>query len=172
MTCSHVAAITVLVLWPVLGRAQAPPRPPTICRNCWPTECGAGTWIATRQLHAYPHPSDSLPAAFSIDSGRTFQVDSSIVRVTQFARAVLRQRHGRHAAGDTVLITGYSGEGYYSIWWRGRSGNERSFWDPGSSVAQLLVPLQQQWWLHVRQGRTPGWIAMSDSAPAHNVECP
>src|SRR5207249_3614690 len=120
----------------------------------------------------YTHPSDSLPPAFSVDSGRTFQVDSSIVRVTQFARVFLRQRRGRYAPGDTVLVTGYGGEGYYNIWWRGRSGNERSFWDPGSSMAQLLVPLHQEWWLHVRHGRTQGWIAMSDSAPAHNVECP
>ncbi len=173
MMTSRVAAITILSHWPVLGMAQAPPRPPTVCRNCWPTECGAGTWIATKALDVYGDPSNSLAAAFSIDSGRNFQVDSSIVRVTQFGRAVVRQRQGRYAPGDTVLITGYGGEGYYGIWWRGRDGNERSFWDPGSGVAQLLVPVHQEWWLHVRHARTGGWIAMSDSAPAaHGVECP
>lgn len=172
MTGSALTAIAVMALSPVLGAAQVPPRLPTTCANCWPTECGAGKWRATGPLHGQFRPTDSLPSTFSIDSGQTFEVDSSIIRVTQFGRAVVRTRRGDYVPGDTVLITSYSGEGHYGIWWRGRLRNERSFWERPSSVARLLAPLHQQWWIHVRHKDAQGWISASDSTPAHNVDCP
>ncbi len=169
---SKLAPVAALWLCAIPLRAQTPPRAPTVCENCWPTECGPGNWSAGGTLHARARPANSAILAFSLQPGDTFVVDSSVVWVTQFGRAVLQQRYEDYAPGDTVLITAYAGEGHYRIWWRGRSRNYRRFWGRDSAQAKLLNPVQQEWWIHGRLGRRSGWLAISDSTPVRNLDCP
>ncbi len=172
MRLSRLATIAALSLCAVPVMAQTPPRAPTLCRNCWPTECGPGNWTAAGRLRVQARPSESAVASFSLQPSDTFVVDSSVVRVTQFGRAVLRQRYEDYTPGDTLIITGYGGEGYYSIWRRGHAHNQRSFWDGDSAPAKLLRPVQQEWWVHIRHGNASGWVVISDSTRAHNLDCP
>ena len=171
MIFSRLPSVVIVALWPAILMAQAPPHTPTICEDCWPTECGPGKWSATGELHAHKHPSDSLPPLFSLRAGDTFYVDSSVVRVNQFGLAIVRERFDEYAPGDTLVITD-CGEGYCGIWWRGRPRLERNVWSGGSPRAELVRQLQQQWWIHGRQGTRSGWILKSDSTPVRHLECP
>src|SRR5258708_6593455 len=169
---SKLAPIAAVWLCAIPLGAQTPPRPPTVCENCWPTECGPGNWRAGGAVHTRARPANSARLTFSLQPGDTFVVDSSVVRVTQFGRAVVQQRYKDYAPGDTVFITADASEGYYSIWWRGHSRSDRGFWGHDSAQAKLLNPVQQEWWIHGRHGRRSGWLAISDSTLVRNLDCP
>jgi len=90
---STLAPIAAVWLCAIPLGAQTPPRPPTVCENCWPTECGPGNWRAGGAVHTRARPANSARLAFSLQPGDTFVVDSSVVRVTQFGRAVVQERY-------------------------------------------------------------------------------
>ena len=170
------ASICLIVACALPADAQAPPRAPTTCKNCWPSECGPGKWTARGEVLVHRSPTDSSPLGFVIHARDTFDVDSSLVQVTQFGIVVVRVPHERYAPGDTVLITSFVGEGNYTTWRRGRSGIEPEFWDNSNSAGapggELLRSLKQRWWIHVRRATHTGWTAVSDSTPLHPRDCP
>jgi len=141
-------------------------------RELLATEWGPGNWNAGGALDARARPTNAARLAFSLQPGDTFVVDSSVVRVTHFGRTVLQRRYDDYAEGDTVFITAYAGEGYYGIWWRGHSRHVRGLWGHDSAQAKLLNPVQQEWWIHGRRGGRSGWLAVSDSTPVRNLDCP
>jgi len=152
--------------------AQARPRPPYVCENCWPTEClSPCTWVVTRPIRTVQSPTDSAAASLEAAPGDSLEADSSLVRVTQFGLAIMRNQGGSYRTGDTLVVTFYDGEGHYRIWHRGAQRLERQLWGNDAAPARLLVPLRQEWWARVRRASRVGWLRLvPDSAPARSAD--
>jgi hypothetical protein len=153
-----------------------------------PTEsCVLGRWLACADTTVRERPGSSQWAIGQIPRGARFPVvgaelltlEPGVVRVTRDV-----EQGGRaFKAGETLLLLGHVGEGFFAVSYQGRSGTVEIFWPwkraGGFSVAGELVrdAVTERWMQTVVAGQ-PGWVqddAASIVSPAGQVElirCP
>ena len=155
------------------GRPVAPVRVVGAC----PFEgCQYGTWTTTAETTVYA-AADTTSAAFAVPAGTALEAEGGFVLVTRVGVSVavrptdLPLAYAETtplAAGDTVLVLDYEGEGSFRVWHGGRIGFSGAGagvgappgGDPADPYRRLVAP-RQQWWARVAapDGRA-GWLWM------------
>lgn len=155
---------------------------PYVAEGACPFECCTyREWRATAEMTVRREPSDTAQAAFTLAAGEAFRGLDGRVVVTEPGVVAVRRRiepevPGQPAftPGDTLYPLDHLGEGWFRVWYRGRTVETSSFsWAPldappatrDSAAAVVLRDPTSEWWARVRngEGRT-GWLRM-DGAP-------
>lgn len=149
----------------------ARPVAPVVVNGACPFECCQyGDWTLLTAAPLREAPSPAARVLLRIPRRSAVRSDSGIVRVTRVGllrvmRTVRAPDLGiDYQAGDTVRVLDYLGEGFYTVWYRGRqSPSPVGFDDPDLRV---LARPRSEWWAHVTwRGPTTsvsGWIRMDD----------
>jgi hypothetical protein len=159
----------------VVGGPDSRPTPPIVVRNHCGFEYGCEfrhPWLATGSLRAFRAQGDTT-TAFPIVSGDSLSflradtvVDSiGIARVLSPQPVLLEgSQTMTAAAGDTLLILEYDGEGWYRVWSHGHYGWVEAPWCGTASEVTLLRPPSETWWVLVRNERgLTGWLAIANT---------
>ena len=151
------------------------PTAPVRIEGACPFEgCTYGTWTTSAETTVYATAGDSTSAAFTVPAGTALDAASGFVLLTRLGETVALRPTELYlasrttvplAAGDTLLVLDYQGEGSYRVWRDGQIGFSEAgglAGPPGESPAlrQQVAP-EQQWWARVTtpDGRT-GWLWM------------
>ena len=164
-------------------------REPHIERNICPFECCQyGEWFAEGRVNVYPNPGSRAVIA-RIDSGQKFLADSGNMHFSQLGKVRLRSEltlvnaentdSVRAPSGAVITLLSYTGEGYFNVWYRGRTYSAFVFWkDPdvqSSSTNEPGVLIRQSrnvWWVHVRlPNGLSGWIRMDEADVGGHDAC-
>ena len=155
------------------ARPVAGPELPYRVEGACPFECCVyGTWTAERPLTAYVSPGDTSAVAFTVDTGSSFEADTGYVAVTQSGLVVVNQPMDIYrsyessrpvAAGDTLYLLDYVGEGVYNAWLADSLYQIESAGPSGPAYRTLREP-EQTWWVHavLADGRD-GWLWMDEN---------
>lgn len=160
--------------------SQRPTAPVRIDGACPFEGCQYGTWTTSGETVVYETAGDTTSAAFSVPAGTELDAPTGFVLVTRVGRSVAERPAEVFvsfedripvAAGDTVLVLDYEGEGSYRVWHDGRIGfaSEVAPLDglnPANTPFRSIVEPEQQWWARVTapDGRA-GWLWM-DRTPS------
>lgn len=164
------------------GTPMKRPSAPYVTSAC-PFECctyGAWRFESAVTLRAAPRPGAAIVAR--LGAGARVRADSGRVQVDTIGLVVADggfrdpDGGGEYAAGDTILVLDYLGEGFFHVWVRGERRQLplvdvlSSFGPPaaaGPRPLRELRPPASTWWAHVttpaRKGRGTrrGWVLMT-----------
>jgi D-alanyl-D-alanine dipeptidase len=131
-------------------------------------------WLAHDSIPVYAAESDASAVAFQLAAGERFQALTGNVHLQPTGVVVVHEdivrpsASGpvrRFAAGDTLYVLAYQGEGFFSMWHRGRVVSEEMCWGRPSSPCELVREPEQRWWVRARNGSgEEGWIDMEADA--------
>ena len=165
--------------------AERPTAPVRVEGACPFEGCRYGTWTTTAETTVYARASDSTSAAFAVPAGTALEASGGFVLVTRVGETVATRPDSLSlsyaeaaplAAGDTLLVLDYEGEGSFRVWHGGRIG----FSGAGSGVGtppgmdgphrQIVAP-EQQWWARVTapDGRA-GWLWMDRTSGVRGAD--
>jgi hypothetical protein len=161
--------------------SPAPPPIPYVSRDACPFECSTyGQWTAVAPIRVYSKERDTRQVAFTIQKGDTFRAVTGNVHVLQpgIARVLKSFSDGNtsYAAGDTIWLLVYEGEGMHVVWYRGTEAgyiDENCEWPPcdpnatsKDALTRLLRAPRTEWWVEVENHRgQTGWIKMPRDGP-------
>jgi len=163
----------------------AQPTAPLRVEGACPFEgCSYGTWTTSDETRVYTSPGDTVSVAFTVPAGTALDADRGFVLLTRLGETVA-ERDGELylasgttvplAAGDTLLVLDYEGEGSYRVWFDGHLGfsGAGGFEGPpgeGPALRQLTEP-ESQWWAHVTapDGRN-GWLWMDETPDVQGAD--
>lgn len=148
--------------------AKRPAAPLRVEGACPFEGCVYGTWTTSDVTTVYTRSADSTSAAFTVPAGTALEAPGGFVLVTRVGVSVAAQptelffsfeESAPLAAGDTVLVLDYEGEGSYRVWHGGRVGFSGAS-GPDAAYRQVTAP-EQEWWARVTvpDGRA-GWLWM------------
>jgi hypothetical protein len=153
------------------------PRMPYVDLGACPFEgCAYGEWTSTDSVKVRRERHRKSPVVFDLAMGdKVTAVTGAVVvlrpgRVEFTSPARLSSLDGmfRVAAGDTLFLLAYTGEGFTNAWFNGRIyrgvDGAASFFDvrcteePARCAGRVVEPPLTQWWVQLRatDGRT-GW---------------
>ena len=164
---------TVAISTDTRALAARPAAPLRVDGACPFEGCQYGTWTTSAETTVYAAAGDTTSAAFTVPAGTALEAPGGFVLVTQVGVSVATrpadlflayERARPLAAGDTVLVLDYEGEGSYRVWHDGRIGFSGTA-DAGGPFRQVVAP-EQAWWARATapDGRT-GWLWM-DRTPS------
>ena len=157
--------------------AERPVAPVRVEGACPFEGCTYGTWTTTAPTTVYAAALDTTSAAFTVPAGTALEAPGGFVLVTRVGVSVATRptdlfltfgETTRLAAGDTVRILDYEGEGSFRVWRGGRIGFSDAGvgvgappgGDPDTPYRQVAAP-RQQWWARVAApGGRAGWLWM------------
>ena len=157
--------------------AQNHPPMPFFEGSC-PYEFGCGfiTCIALAHRPLFAGHGDSSEVAFWMNPGDSLAHIGGVMYADELGVVVINDTAGltsgnKYSVGDTLFILGYTGEGTYDLWYKGRIVNEEVFWDDTPPheprpAAQALTPGKSTWWVHMenRTGKR-GWLPLINTCP-------
>jgi hypothetical protein len=172
MTFRRFAAVVlpVLMLCPVSISASKRHPAVYVDRGACPFECCVyRDWQARRPVTIRSSPRLNAKRIATLKTGANVQALTGFVR-TQAGRFRVKRNFGRFVAGETVWVYTYHGEGYFTVWYRGRLIKESLNFSPyGGSMGkrceetkycfgELDSELRSDWWVKIRlaDGRL-GW---------------
>lgn len=141
--------------------------------------CVYREWTAHGPVPVYAAERDTTDVVFQLSDGESFQALTGNVHLDPTGQAVLREdvveAYGRPdawwrlAAGDTLAILSYQGEGFYSMWYRGVILSREICWGTGPDGSPGLCELLREpvpyWWVRARTASgEEGWIDMNGYA--------
>ncbi len=176
---------------PAAPRTGGPPEP-YVSRGACPFECCTyGDWLLETAAPAFPVASTDPAPSFQIPANTRVRADSGNVIVARPGLVVadrpfpVQGTDGAPvvAAGDTLWLLDYIGEGYVHTWYRGQTyetSGEYWPWDPADAsapgapdyAARRLRDTDASWWVHVTlpDGRA-GWVRMDDVEATGDDAC-
>lgn len=131
----------------------------------------SGPWVAIDTVSAREQRNAGAPIAFRLVPGDRVDVDTGVtvttragqVRFNRAASLGKSQPPLQVSAGDTVHVLAYLGEGFATVWFKGRivrDADLNGICGPGTSGCrgEELSSPETEWWLRIRtaSGRT-GW---------------
>ncbi|HEU4994268.1 MAG TPA: hypothetical protein VFT29_05585 [Gemmatimonadaceae bacterium] len=130
----------------------------------------SGPWVALDTMTVRVERSDAAGVAFLLKPGDRVDVDTGITVTTRAGQTRFRipvslgeSSPLRVGVGDTVHVLAYLGEGFATVWFKGRlmrDANLSSVCNGGPSpcAGELLTYPETQWWVRIRKsnGQT-GW---------------
>lgn len=110
--------------------AQEKPPIPFISKRVCPFECCQfGRWLARSPLRVYETEGDTSKVIFNIAIGDTFHAVTGNVRIDKLGVVVVTKPIESFQAGDTLYTLTYRGEGFMTIWYKGKVRSVEMFWD-------------------------------------------
>jgi hypothetical protein len=155
--------------------SNSPPEP-YIVRPACPFECCQyGEWQARTLTPVYATEGKVGQPLFTLRAGDSVRAMTGNVHVSRVGRVKILTKVGRGwaefgehkmpslAAGDTVYVLSYAGEGYWQYWFRGLVGVGPELWsepmNAGAPPGELLAEPVREWWVQVTDGRgRTGWL--------------
>lgn len=145
--------------------------PLLVPNSCTLECCPLGSWRVQAVVGARAAPAPRAPVRFRVAPNTVVTADSSVVRVEALGLVIMREAYAepggswRFAAGDTVFVLHYGGEGTAEVWHRGVEYQVFVFWHSDDSATRAGLPGRivrepsARWWARVRDadGRV-GWI--------------
>ncbi len=154
--------------------SERPTAPVRVTGACPFEGCVYGTWTTSAETTVYATAGDSTSTAFTVPAGTTLEASEGFVLLTRLGETVVERPAELFlapeetvplAAGDTLLVLDYEGEGSHRVWYDGRIGFSEAGALPGppgdGPMFRSVVAPVQQWWARVTtpDGRT-GWLWM------------
>jgi hypothetical protein len=135
--------------------------PVTFVSDCRSEICRGGSWIACQATTVRYEPRHGSPAIAQLSAGDSFHVtrSGSVVLAPGVVRVlsdipVIRNSADMLAAGDTVLLLDYRGEGVFAVSHRRRITEAEVFWPwekgphlPRNNAGEVLKEQQSEHWL-------------------------
>jgi hypothetical protein len=135
-----------------------------------------GQWVA-RSAIPVASAERGTDTLFTLRPGDTVTAVTGNVHVTSLQRVVVTREvpdlqswpvGPPLAAGDTLFVLDYIGEGYYNVWRDGAVYEIQAFWvgesewtPDGDAPAYSVGSPSTEWWVHVRSAaRGEGWFRM------------
>ncbi len=147
--------------------------------------CTYTSWTTSGETAVYAVAGDTSSTAFMLPAGTHMEADRGFVLLTRIGvyvadrpTEVFVTADETHAvaAGDTLLVLDYEGEGSYRVWHGGVlafSGAGADLPVPGQGTPALRQTVEpaQQWWAHVHlaDGRD-GWLWMDETPPVEGAD--
>lgn len=149
-------------------RAQGPKLPYKDVGAC-PFECCTYRgWVANKDTIIYKEKRDGSPVAFRVKkrervtgvTGVVITTKAGIVKVLR--NTTINEEGTFHVrAGDTIYLLTYKGEGFYTIWYKGRY-SVGAFYDD-SNLRTVSDP-DSVWWVKIRNRRGQvGWTRLPEN---------
>ncbi|WP_412069829.1 hypothetical protein [Rubrivirga sp. IMCC43871] len=154
--------------------ASRPAAPVRVDGACPFEGCVYGTWTTSAETTVYAAAGNTARVAFTVPAGAALEASEGFVLLTRVGQAVALRASDLYlaggesravAAGDTLVVLDYEGEGSHRVWFDGQIGFSEAGADigpPGEGPAfRLAVEPASQWWAHVTaaDGRA-GWLWM------------
>jgi hypothetical protein len=132
--------------------------------------CTYREWRAAAPTPVYASPSSSAAQIRMLKKGEYVTAVTGFVR-TRAGEFVVTRNNGRYHAGDTIWVYSYRGEGFFTVWFKGKmyvedlglspyggSGGTRCQDDSAYCWGTLKTEHSSEWWikLRLRDGRI-GW---------------
>lgn len=155
------------------GRKGVPSGAPSVYveQGACPFECCTyREWWAVEPTPVLSSPASGARQVKRLVKGERVRALTGFVR-TQAAEFVVTRNNGRYHVGDTIWVYSYRGEGFFTIWFRGKmyseelgfspyggTGGARCQDDPANCWGTLKTEHISEWWikLRLRDGRI-GW---------------
>lgn len=141
------------------------PRAPLVLSGSCPGECcGYGEWLTGDLTQVYARAYDTTNVAFTLIPRSPMTALEGYVRIDTLGAAQLTAGGvmylpggGQHEipAGDSVILLGYQGEGFYHAWYGGRVGEVEV--ETQSMVSRELAA---DWWVEITSASGDGWLWM------------
>ncbi|HEX7051711.1 MAG TPA: hypothetical protein VF188_16015 [Longimicrobiales bacterium] len=140
--------------------------------------CQYGPWWADRGAVIRSEPADTAPVIGTVQPGDTVQALTGQVRTVPTPFVWKQDVEGsgghRYAAGDTLYVLTYLGEGFFRVWHEGEVFVESLDFSPYGGTSgkrcercthgELLHELRSEWWVQVRlRDGTVGWTDATDA---------
>jgi len=153
-----------------VATAGAPPPAFHVEPGACPFECCVyRTWTVRAETPIHARPDATAPVVGHLKAGTTVQAITGEVH-SRPVRFVVRRPHAGWAAGDSLWVYGYLGEGHFTVWRDGAMREEHLGFSPYGGTpgarcenaaqcwGELETPLRFTWWVKVRtpDGRE-GW---------------
>lgn len=141
--------------------SPAPPRPGYMYAATCMGEalCAEGPWVARGTTPAFRGAGDRTHVAFRLRPHQRVHGLRGRYVITQPGVAVFDAARAPFAAGDTVYVLGYLGEGYHTLWHRGVLREDA----PDGPGVRWLRPARAVWWLEVRDVTgARGWVPLPE----------
>ncbi len=137
----NLVRMAVLVAVTLNGQVVSAARRPAVLtdRGACPFECCVyRDWYARRRVKLYSAPKSDSRQIATIAPGTRVQAVTGFVR-TSAGRFTVKRDHGVYRAGDTIWVYTYHGEGYFTVWYRGRLYKESLEFSPyGGGVGKRV----------------------------------
>lgn len=152
-------------------RAQI--QPPYVDEGACPFECCTyGNWVARESTILYARPDTQALQVGMLEAGDTVLAETGHTASTPapfVLRAAIRQQNREFAAGDTLWVLSYQGEGYFKVRYEDQViadfelgfspyGGSRGTRCENCTIGQLERELESVWWARIRLADgTFGW---------------
>ncbi len=153
----------------------AGPALPFVVDNVCPGEgCVFGTWLACGPVPGYAEAGDRATEVFRLSRDESFTVRTGQMWVAVPGLVVVREaipNSSRQveptvfAAGDTVYVLHYVGEGFYNVWYQGVEVEAEAFWTEAVGAAEptargmLLRERTTEYWVEAETAvGQRGWV--------------
>lgn len=154
------------------------PRAPLVLAGSCPGECCVyGDWLTSDITQVYRRANDTTGVAFTLPPRTPLTAARGYVGVDTLGAAVLEADVPMYLAngdpqtipgGDTVILIGYQGEGFYHAWHDGRVGEFSPFDSEGEAV--FLRELVADWWVEITSASGDGWLWMERTPPVWGAD--
>lgn len=141
------------------------PRAPLVLSGSCPGECcGYGEWLTGDITQVYARSYDTTDVAFTLIPRTPVTALAGYVRVDPLGAAQLSADGvmylpggGQHEipAGDSVILLGYQGEGFFHAWHDGQVGEVDV-----ETQSNVLRELAADWWVEITSASGDGWLWM------------
>lgn len=155
--------------------ADRPAAPVRIDGACPFEGCVYGTWTTSDETTIYAASGDTTSAAFTVPAGTALEASDGFVLVTRLGEAVAARSTSIYigpeaerpvAAGDTLWVLDYEGEGSFRVWhngtlaFSGAGADAAAPGEDGPALRRVTEP-ETQWWARVTApGGRSGWLWM------------
>jgi hypothetical protein len=132
--------------------------------------CKYREWWAAAPTPVYASPNSKAPQIRMLKKGEHVTAVTGFVR-TRGGEFTVTRNNGRYHAGDTIWVYSYRGEGFFTVWFKGKmygeelgfspyggSGGSRCQEDSSYCWGTLKTEHSSEWWIKLRlsDGRI-GW---------------
>lgn len=148
-----------------LPPAMPRPRAPVVLAGSCPGECCVyGDWLTSDITQVYARSHDTTEVAHTLTPRKPVTARAGFIRLDSLGSAVLTTDGVMYGpgggqlpipAGDTVLLLGYQGEGFYHAWYDGAVGELDV-----ETQASVLHDIAADWWVEITSASGDGWLWM------------
>ena len=128
--------------------------------------CKYQRWTATAQTAIRQDRQNNSPVAFTLRAGEKFTALTGIVITTKPGQARVLKPISigglRAKPGEIVYTLTYQGEGFYKVWYKGKTADLDVLGGDGGDSLKEVSPPQSIWWVKVKNSKGQiGWTSQT-----------